>query len=290
MTLFDIVFKGNDAVYELAKKAVEEAVAEHGTDGAIAFTDTAYGLPCCYGVTGKKVSTYGEMQEALEMIKGLMTREPRLQDAFMSGIATVLCAELIEALKYGNGSTPYEVPFCGHLGDAVIQGLEEPLSSGEISGIALLLGSAPAANAGVELVKSYRQQGILVTLAGGIADQWMQLGDESDTGVLLLGTELTSAVHAVSVAVRAALMFGKIQPGNGEDLMQYTKDHVPVFVNAFAPLDPVTVACGAGAIALGFPVITNEETFRVPKSLIVQKDLSKFSATSLEARGIRRVG
>ncbi|MDD3796194.1 MAG: CO dehydrogenase/CO-methylating acetyl-CoA synthase complex subunit beta, partial [Lachnospiraceae bacterium] len=33
--------------------------------------------------------------------------------------------------------------------------------------------------------------------------------------------------------------------------------------------------------------ITNEETFRVPKSLIVQKDVSKFNATSLEARDIK---
>ena len=69
--------------------------------------------------------------------------------------------------------------------------------------------------------------------------------------------------------------------------MKYTFERVPAFVNAFAPLDPVIVACGAGAIALGFPVITNEETFRVPKSLIVQKDVSKFNATSLEARDIK---
>ena len=62
---------------------------------------------------------------------------------------------------------------------------------------------------------------------------------------------------------------------------------VPAFVNAFAPLDPVIVACGAGAIALGFPVITNEDTFKVPKSLIVQPDVSKFNATSLEARDIK---
>ena len=61
------------------------------------------------------------------------------------------------------------------------------------------------------------------------------------------------------------------------------------FVNAFKPLDDVIVACGAGAIALGFPVITNEteNIFRVPKSLIVQEDVSKFNATSLEARDIK---
>ncbi len=40
--------------------------------------------------------------------------------------------------------------------------------------------------------------------------------------------------------------------------MKYTMDRVPAFVNAFKPLDDVIVACGAGAIALGFPVVTNE--------------------------------
>ena len=53
----------------------------------------------------------------------------------------------------------------------------------------------------------------------------------------------------------------------------------------------MTVACGAGAIQLGFPVITNDteenNMFRVPKSLIIQEDVSKFNATSLEARDIK---
>ena len=71
--------------------------------------------------------------------------------------------------------------------------------------------------------------------------------------------------------------------------MTYTKDRVPAFVNAFAPLDDVIVACGAGAIALGFPVITNDDKDvpAIPKSLIIQKDVSKFNATSLEARDIK---
>ena len=71
--------------------------------------------------------------------------------------------------------------------------------------------------------------------------------------------------------------------------MKYTMDRVPAFVNAFKPLDDVIVACGAGAIALGFPVVTNEteNIFRVPKSLIVQEDVSKFNATSIEARDIK---
>ena len=289
MTLFDVVFSGNDTVYGLTEKAIDDAVAKHGADKAIAFPDTAYSLPCYYGVTGSKVNTLGELKEALGVVKTLMTRENRLNDAFMSGVATALCAEFIEVLKYIDGAAPYEAPCYGHLGDAIIRELGVPLVTGDIPGVAVILGSAPTAQEGVDLVKSYQSQGILVTLVGGIIDQCEELGYKTGANVRVipLGKDVTSVIHVVSVAVRAALIFGNIKPGDAAGLMEYTMKRVPAFVNAFAPLDPVIVACGAGAIALGFPVITNEETFRVPKSLIVQKDVSKFNATSLEARDIK---
>ena len=156
-------------------------------------------------------------------------------------------------------------------------------------GVAVILGAAPTAQEGVDLVKSYQSQGILVTLVGGIIDQCEELGYKTGANVRVipLGKDVTSVIHVVSVAIRAALIFGNIQPGDAAGLMKYTMERVPAFVNAFAPLDPVIVACGAGAIALGFPVITNEDTFKVPKSLIVQPDVSKFNATSLEARDIK---
>jgi len=289
VTLFDVVFSGNDTVYGLTEGAINDAIAKHGADKAIAFPDTAYSLPCYYGVTGTKVSTLGELKDALGVVKTLMTREKRLNDAFMSGVATALCAEFIEVLKYMDGAAPYEAPCYGHLGDAIIRELGVPLVTGDIPGVAVILGAAPTAQEGVDLVKSYQAQGILVTLVGGIIDQCEELGYKTGANVRVipLGKDVTSVIHVVSVAVRAALIFGNIQPGDAAGLMKYTFERVPAFVNAFAPLDPVIVACGAGAIALGFPVITNEETFRVPKSLIVQKDVSKFNATSLEARDIK---
>lgn len=289
MTLFDVVFSGNDTVYGLTEGAINDAIAKHGADKAVSFPNTAYSLPCYYGVTGTKVATLGELKEALGVVKTLMTREKRLNDAFMSGVATALCAEFIEALKYVDGAEPYEAPCYGHLGDAVIRELGVPLVTGDIPGVAVILGAAPTAQEGVDLVKSYQAQGILVTLVGGIIDQCEELGYKTGANVRVipLGKDVTSVIHVVSVAVRAALIFGNIQPGDAAGLMKYTFERVPAFVNAFAPLDPVIVACGAGAIALGFPVITNEETFRVPKSLIVQKDVSKFNATSLEARDIK---
>ena len=291
MTLFERVFSGNDAVYGLTEGAIDGAIAQYGEDKAVSFPNTAYSLPCYYAVTGTKVTNLKELKEALGVVKTLMTREKRLNDAFMSGVATALCAEFIEVLKYIDGATPYEEPCYGHLPDAVIRELGVPLVTGDIPGVAVILGAAPTAEEGVELVKSYQAQGILVTLVGGIIDQCTEVGYKTGANVRVipLGKDVTSVIHAVSVAVRAALIFGNIEPGDAAGLMKYTFERVPAFVNAFKPLDDVIVAAGAGAIALGFPVITNEteNIFRVPKSLIVQEDVSKFNPTSLEARNIK---
>lgn len=291
MTLFERVFNGNDAVYGLTEQAIDAAIAQYGEEKAVSLPETAYGLPCYYAVTGVKVTNLKELKEALGVVKTLMTREPRLNDAFMSGVATALCAEFIEALKYIDGATPYEAPLAGHLPDAAIRELGVPLVTGDIPGVAVILGSAPSVEEGVALVKSYQAQGILVTLVGGICDQVAEAGMSTGANVRVipLGKDVTAVIHVVSVALRAALIFGNIKPGDATALMEYTFKRVPAFVNAFAPLDDVIVACGAGAIALGFPVVTNEteNIFRVPKSLIVQEDVSKFNATSLEARDIK---
>src|SRR5699024_7651502 len=220
-----------------------------------------------------------------------MTRENRLHDAFMSGVATALCAEFIEALKYIGGATPYEAPCYGHISDAFVRNLGVPLVTGDIPGVAVILGSAPTADEAVELVKSYQAQGIRVTLVGGVIDQLAEKNYKTGDNVRVvpLGKDVTSVIHVVSVALRAALIFGNIVPGDAANLMKYTMERVPAFVNAFKPLDDVIVACGAGAIALGFPVISNEteNMFKVPKSLIQQLDVSKWNATSLEARDIK---
>ncbi len=291
MTLFDRVFGGNDAVYGLTEAAIDGAIAQYGADAAVSFPDTAYSLPCYYSVTGTKVTNLGELKAALGVVKTLMTREKRLNDAFMSGVATALCAEFIEVLKYMNGAKPYEEPCYGHLADAIIRELGVPLVTGDIPGVAVILGSAPTKEEAVELVKSYQAQGILVTLVGGVIDQCVEAGLNMGYSVRIvpLGRDVTAVIHVVSVALRAALIFGNVTPGDAGALMKYTMERVAAFVNAFKPLDDVVVACGAGAIALGFPVITNEteNIFRVPKSLIVQEDVSKFNATSIEARDIK---
>ena len=157
--LINRIFSGNDAVYGLTEKAVNDAVQQHGADKAVGFPHTAYCLPCYYAVTGVKIKTLGELQAALGVVKSLMTREHALDDALMSGVATALCAEFIEALKYLDGAEPYQEPCYGHLADSIIRELGVPLVTGDIPGVAVILGSAPTAQEGVDLIKSYQAQG-----------------------------------------------------------------------------------------------------------------------------------
>ena len=166
MTLFESVFAGNDAVYGLTEGAINQAIEKYGADKAVSFPDTAYSLPCYYAVTGTKVGTLAELKDALAVVKTLMTREKRTNDVFMSGVATALCAEFIEVLKYIDGAVPYEAPCYGHLADAVIRELGVPLVTGDIPGVAVILGKAPSAQEAADLVKSYQSQGILITLVG----------------------------------------------------------------------------------------------------------------------------
>ena len=289
--LIDRIFNGNDAVYGLTCQAVEGAIAQHGADKAVEFPHTAYCLPCYYAVTGVKVKTLGEMKEALGVIKSLMTREHQLDDALMSGVATALCAEFIEVLKYLDGAEPYSEPYYGHLPDSIIRELGVPLVTGDIPGVAVIIGSAPTAQEGVDLVKSYQAQGILVTLVGGIIDQAQELGLKMGYNVRIvpLGKDITSVIHVVSVALRAALIFGNVTPGDAAALIKYTSERVPAFVNAFKPIDDVILAAGAGAIKLGFPVISNEDEniTEVPGALIACPNVDDFNKVSLEARNIK---
>ena len=289
--LIDRIFNGNDAVYGLTCQAVEGAIAQHGADKAVEFPHTAYCLPCYYAVTGVKVKTLGEMKEALGVIKSLMTREHQLDDALMSGVATALCAEFIEVLKYLDGAEPYSEPYYGHLPDSIIRELGVPLVTGDIPGVAVIIGSAPTAQEGVDLVKSYQAQGILVTLVGGIIDQAQELGLKMGYNVRIvpLGKDIISVIHVVSVALRAALIFGNVTPGDAAALIKYTSERVPAFVNAFKPIDDVILAAGAGAIKLGFPVISNEDEniTEVPGALIACPNVADFNKVSLEARNIK---
>ena len=294
MTLFDRVFNGSDEMYDIAVKAVDDAIAKLGEEASVSLPNTAYGLPCLYGFTGKKYPTLGALKnEALADIMAFMNHEKQLHNVFTSGIATALSAEVIETMKYvvNGGEKPYEEPYHGHLSDAEIRELGVPLVTDDIPGVSVMIGPAPTKEIAADLIKGYQSKGIMVFLVGGIIDQAIEAGVNLGFKVRIvpLGQDLPSVIHVVSVAIRAALIFGAVQPGDYDGICKYTFERVKAFVNAFAPLSDMTVGCGGGAIALGFPVMTDEKEniWRVPKSLLVYDDYSNYVDASIEMRNIR---
>ncbi|HCQ5551233.1 TPA: CO dehydrogenase/CO-methylating acetyl-CoA synthase complex subunit beta [Clostridioides difficile] len=289
MNLYNIIFTGSEQALGAAQAMLAEAIEKNGKEDKVAFPDTAYSLPCIYAATGQKMNTLGDLEGALEVVKSLINRTHLLEHAFNAGLATALAAEVIEALKYSTMDAPYSEPCAGHITDPIIRSLGVPLVTGDIPGVAVVLGECPDAESAAKVIKDYQSKGLLTFLVGKVIDQAIEAGVKMglELRVIPLGYDVTSVIHVVSVAVRAALIFGGLTPGDLNGLLEYTANRVPAFVNAFGPLSELVVSAGAGAIALGFPVITDQTVLEVPMNLLTQKDYDKIVATSLEARGIK---
>ena len=289
MNLFNIIFTGSQQALDAARGFLNQEIEKHGREHKVAFPDTAYSLPVIYAATGHKMNTLGDLEAALGIVESLIVKEQLLENALNSGLATAVAAEVIEAIKYATMETPYEAPCAGHIADPIIRSLGVPLVTGDIPGVAVVLGECPDAATASKVIKDYQSKGLLTFLVGNVIDQAIEADVKMglELRVIPLGYDVTSVIHVVSVAVRAALIFGALEPGNLAGLLEYTEKRVPAFVNAFGPLSELVVSAGAGAIALGFPVITDQEVFEVPTRLLTQKDYDKFVATSLEARGIK---
>ncbi len=290
--LTDLIYGGANAVAGLTEAAVAEAIRELGADKKAAFPDTAYFLPTIYAATGAKVQKLGDLPACVDVLKSLITNADDLGAALNAGLATAVGAEIIEALKYARSPAPYEGEGgIGFVPDPIIRSLGVPLVTGDIPGVAVVLGRASDPADAVRVVRDYQNKGILTFLVGPVIDQISSGGVRVglDYRVVPLGHDVTSVIHVVTVAIRAALIFGNVQPGDLAGLLAYTKQRVPAFVNTFGELDAVTVSAGAGAIALGFPVITDIDLGenQVPGALVSVCDHSETVKTSLELRGIK---
>ncbi len=289
--LTDLIYGGSNAVAGLTEGAVNDAIAKHGADTPVAFPDTAYFFPTIYAATGVKVKTLGDLPACVGVLKSLITNQDDIGAALNAGLATAVGAEIIEGLKYVGGGDPYaEDSGIGFVPDPIIRSLGVPLVTGDIPGVAVVLGKADDAEAVAKVVKDYQSKGILTFMIGECIEQALSHGVKMglELRVVPLGHDVTSVIHVVTVAIRAALIFGNVQPGDLAGLLKYTKERVPAFVNTFGALDPVVVSAGAGAIALGFPVIVDQDIgdLQVPGALEYEGNHDETSKRSLALRNI----
>jgi acetyl-CoA synthase len=290
--LTDLIYQGANAVADLTEDAVKSAIEKHGAEKKVAFPDTAYFLPTIYAATGVKVQTLGELPACVDVLKSLISNKEDLGEALNAGLATAVGAEIIEALKYAENDNPYENEAgIGFVPDPVIRSLGVPLVTNDIPGVAVVLGKADDPETAASVIRDYQSKGILTFLVGEVIDQAAGAGVKMglEFRVVPLGHDVTSVIHVVTVAIRAALIFGNTKPGDLPALLQYTKERVPAFVNTFGAIDAVVVSAGAGAIALGFPVIVDIDLGenQVPGALVSVTDHSETVKRSLELRNIR---
>ena len=290
--LTDLIYGGSHAVAGLTEGAVNDAIAKYGADQEIAFPDTAYFFPTIYAATGVKVKTLGDLTACVGVLKSLITDQEDLGQALNAGLATAVGAEILEGLKYVNGAEPYANDSgIGFVPDPIIRSLGVPLVTGDIPGVAVVLGKAAAAEDVAKVVKDYQSKGIMTFLVGDVIEQCAAGGVKMglEMRVVPLGHDVTSVIHVVTVAIRAALIFGNVQPGDLAGLLDYTKNRVPAFVNTFGEIDAVVVSAGAGAIALGFPVVVDIDLGenQVPGALESVCDHAETVKKSLELRGIK---
>ena len=290
--LTDLIYGGSNAVAGLTEGAVNNAIAKYGADHPIAFPDTAYFFPTIYAATGVKVKTLGDLVPCVGVLKSLITNQEDLGQALNAGLATAVGAEIIEGLKWVEGGNPYENESgIGFVPDPIIRSLGVPLVTGDIPGVAVVLGKADNAADVVKVVKDYQSKGIMTFMVGDVIEQCLDGGVKMglEFRVIPLGHDVTSVIHVVTVAVRAALIFGNIKPGDLGGLLTYTKERVPAFVNTFGAIDAVVVSAGAGAIALGFPVVVDIDLGenQVPGALESVCDHNETVKKSLELRDIK---
>ena len=290
--LTDLIYGGSNAVAGLTEGAVNDAIAKYGADKEIAFPDTAYFFPTIYAATGVKVKTLGDLPACVGVLKSLITNQEDLGQALNAGLATAVGAEILEGLKYVDGANPYENESgIGFVPDPIIRSLGVPLVTGDIPGVAVVLGKADNAEDVVKVVKDYQSKGIMTFMVGDVIEQCAEGGVKMglELRVIPLGHDVTSVIHVVTVAIRAALIFGNVQPGNLAGLLDYTKNRVPAFVNTFGAIDSVVVSAGAGAIALGFPVVVDIDLGenQVPGALESVCDHAETVKKSLELRNIK---
>ena len=290
--LTDLIYGGSNAVAGLTEGAVNDAIAKYGADKEIAFPDTAYFFPTIYAATGVKVKTLGDLPACVGVLKSLITNQEDLGQALNAGLATAVGAEILEGLKWVEGGNPYENDSgIGFVPDPIIRSLGVPLVTGDIPGVAVVLGKAEEAADVVRVVKDYQSKGILTFLVGDVIEQCIEGGVKAglEYRVVPLGHDVTSVIHVVTVAIRAALIFGNVKPGDLAGLLDYTKNRVPAFVNTFGAIDAVVVSAGAGAIALGFPVIVDIDLGenQVPGALESVCDHNETVKKSLELRNIK---
>jgi CO dehydrogenase/CO-methylating acetyl-CoA synthase complex beta subunit len=286
--IFEMGIRGARTLLRLAAGALDDTVAKYGEERTVEYPETAYELPAVYAWDGREVLHLSDIRPLLEDYRSRLRDEPTVENALVAGEATMIAAEIIEALRYVEDPHPYEgTGYCGFIPDKLLRELGVALVDDTIPGVAVLAGKAPDPGQLVSIVRDLQSKGMLIIASNEIIEQLRNANIKMGLGMMLYPVgEGTQIVHALNFAIRGALSFGGVQRGDRETLRDYLSKRPKTFVLHFGPLDDIMAAVGLAAIFNCAPVLTDQEVEDIPDALLSVSP-EKMVQAAIEARGIR---
>jgi acetyl-CoA synthase len=115
-----------------------------------------------------------------------------------------------------------------------------------------------------------------------------------DNYIVPYGRDTISGIYPLNWAIRSALTFGGLKPGQAQKCLLYTKERVFALGLVLGQLDDIKYATGAGAINMGFPIIADTDIPEIKPSgittyeaLVKELDYKKIVSRCIEVRGVK---
>lgn len=287
--LHEMAIEGAIIATGYADQLLGVAIEKHGYDMKVEYPETGFELPSVYGWDGREVKKLGDLPQVLGKVRGKIREEPTFENALIAGEATMIAAEIVEALKYVETERPYEgTPYCGFVPDRVLRELGIAFVDDTIPGAAVLVGCAEDPKKLVRIVRDCQSKGMLIIATFDTIRQLKDEGVKMGLDIMLYPVgEFTQAIHGLNFAIRAALAFGGVQRGDRESLYRYLSKRPKVFVLQMGPLDHIKVAAEFAVLFNGSPTITDQDVEAIPDKYVVQKDYERMIQTAIEVRDIK---
>lgn len=299
--------RGAHEIFKEASLFLDKAIKEKGPQQKVGFPETAFYFPLANALLNAKVETLKDALPILEHAKSLLPKEPSeklwlpyLGDALNAGMSALFCEEIIVALRYLYAQEPQK-DCNGFFTDTIMRSLGIQLVDGRMPGFAAILGAAPDNKTAVEIVRELQSRNILIFVGSSVKGRSIidQLIEENvqmgwDNYIVPYGRDTISAIYPLNWAIRSALTFGGIKPGQAQKSLLYTKERVFAFGLVLGELDDIKYATGAGAINMGFPIIADTDIPEVKPSgittyeaLVKELDHRKIVSRCIEVRGVK---
>jgi len=276
-----------------ADQLLNKAIRQHGRDKEIGYPSTGYYLPCITAWTGERVTKLAQLPRILGEVRGKIREEYTFDNAVASGEATMVAAEIVEALKYIDNPDPYaDTPYTGFIADEVLRRLGISFVDDTIPGVLVLVGKAKDPKLLAKIIRDCQSKGMLVIptfdTIQQIAEAGIEIGERKGLDRLLFCVgEFTQAIHGLSFAIRAALTFGNVKPGDRTGLLEYLTKRPKVVVVQLGPIDDIKAAIEFAVMFNGSPTITDQDVEEVPGKYEVETDYSQIVAHAIEMRNMQ---